>query len=320
MRFLIRSTLFLLPPETAHHLALVLIRMMHPFLPRKWNPAQEKIGLAAGFDKNAEVLAYLPRFGFGFAEIGTVTPKPQGGNPLPRLFREPKNLALFNRMGFNNLGAGIISGRVRAAKKKLPTEFKVGVNLGKNKLTSDQDAASDYAKAAEIFTDCADYFVINVSSPNTPGLRALQNPEFLIPIVKAVKSVIQKGKRNIPLYVKLAPELDLETLKTLVSALESEKIDGLILTNTLSGTHIYRGKDYSGGYSGLPLKELAMKKLVEVKSMTSLPVISVGGIMSAEDAVERLKAGADRIQIYTGWIYGGPFFARKISRLILAVK
>jgi dihydroorotate dehydrogenase len=320
MKFLIRWTLFLLPPETAHHLALNIMRWMHPLLSKKWHPGQEKIGLAAGFDKNAEILEYLPRFGFGSVEIGTVTPKPQGGNPQPRLFRLTSDQSLFNRMGFNNLGAGIISERVRQARKKLPSEFKVGINLGKNKLTPDEDAAKDYAKAAEAFLDCADYFVINVSSPNTPGLRALQTPEALIPIVQAVKKEITRSGRKIPLRVKLAPELDPESLKALVGALESEKIDGLILTNTLSGTHIYRGKEYSGGYSGTPLRSLSVQKLKEVKSMTSIPITSVGGIMTAEDAIERFRSGASDIQIYTGWIYGGPFFARKLTYSISALK
>jgi dihydroorotate dehydrogenase len=319
MRFLIRSILFLFPPEAAHHLALVLIRIFHPFLSKNWNPQQEKIGLAAGFDKNAEFLPYLPKLGFGFVEIGTVTPKPQGGNPQPRLFRVREQKAIFNRMGFNNLGAGIISERVRIAKKKLPEQFKVGVNLGKNKLTTDQDAASDYAKVAESFLDCADFFVINVSSPNTPGLRALQDPRFLIPIVQAVKNKVIQGSRKIPLYVKLAPEMSAEDLKNTIHALNVEKIDGLVLTNTLSGTYIYRQKEYSGGYSGLPLSMISLQRLKEVRSMTSMPIISVGGIMNEQDAVERLKAGAERIQVYTGWIYGGVFFAKRLSKALLKV-
>ena len=316
MRFLIRSLLFLLPPEDAHRVAVFFIRVLHPFLSRKWNASQEKIGLAAGFDKNAEVLPYLPRLGFGFAEIGTVTPKPQGGNPAPRLFRDPKRKAIFNRMGFNNMGMGIVSERVRAAKKKLPEKFQVGVNLGKNKSTPDAEASSDYAKVAESFLDCADYFVINVSSPNTPGLRALQDPEFLIPIVKAVKLKISVSRRPIPLYVKLSPEMEYDGLKNIITALDVEKIDGLVLTNTLAGTHIYRQSEYSGGYSGLPLSRISLQRLKEVKMMTSMPVISVGGIMTEADAVERFAAGAERIQIYTGWIYGGMLFARRLGKAV----
>ncbi len=317
MRFLIRSLLFLFSPEAAHQLALITIRIIHPFLSRKWNPGQEKVGLAAGFDKNADFLPYLPRLGFGFVEIGTVTPKPQGGNPAPRLFRVPEKKAIFNRMGFNNLGAGIISKRIRKARANLPQNFQIGVNLGKNKLTPDDDAASDYAKVAESFLDCADYFVINVSSPNTPGLRALQDPRYLIPIVQAVKTKIALSQRKIPLLVKLAPEMIPEDLKKTVDALNVEKIDGLVLTNTLSGTYIYRQKEYSGGYSGLPLSVISLEKLKEVRSLTSLPIISVGGIMNERDAVERMKAGAERIQVYTGWIYGGIFFAKRLSKALL---
>ncbi len=314
MWFLIRSILFLLPAELTHQLSHPFMRIIAPFLTPVSGSAKAKVGLAAGFDKNAEILTLLPKFGFGFAEIGTVTPKPQGGNDKPRLFRDPKRNALFNRMGFNNLGSGIISERVRRAKKLLPPDFLVGVNLGKNKITPDTEAASDYAKVAESFIDCADYFVINVSSPNTPGLRSLQKPEFLIPIVRAVQEKIQKGARSIPLYVKLAPELDESSLQEIVLALEGENIAGLVLTNTQSGIYIYRGKEYSGGYSGSPLTEIALQRLKEARKLTSLPIMSVGGIMTVRDAADRFNAGATQIQIYSGWIYGGPFFIRKLVR------
>ena len=316
MWFLIRSILFMLPAEFTHQLSHLFMKIIAPFLSRVSGNAKNKVGLAAGFDKNAEILTLLPKFGFGFAEIGTVTPKPQGGNERPRLFRDPERQALFNRMGFNNLGAGIISERVRHAKKHLPADFIVGVNLGKNKSTVDADAALDYAKVAQAFLDCADYFVINVSSPNTPGLRSLQNPEFLVPIVRSVQQVIQKEGRLIPLYVKLAPELEENALREIILALEGENIAGLVLTNTLSGVYIYRGKEYLGGYSGLPLTQLSLRRLSEVRSMTSLPIMSVGGIMTVQDAVDRLAAGATQIQIYSGWIYSGPFFVRKLVRAL----
>jgi dihydroorotate dehydrogenase len=316
MWFLIRSILFLLPPEFTHQLAYFFMRMIAPFLPSIDGIVKNKVGLAAGFDKNADILTLLPKFGFGFVEIGTVTPKPQGGNERPRLFRDKKRSALFNRMGFNNLGAGIISERVRAAKKKLPHDFKIGVNLGKNKLTPDAEAASDYVKAARSFLDCADYFVINVSSPNTPGLRSLQKPEFLVPIVRSVQELIQKERRSIPLYVKLAPELDEMNLQEIILALNGENIAGLVLTNTLSGVYIYRGKEYSGGYSGLPLTQISLQRLKEVRQITSLPIMSVGGMMTVQDARDRFNEGANQIQIYTGWIYGGPFFIRKLVRAL----
>lgn len=269
------------------------------------------IGLAAGFDKNCEILPYLPYFGFGYAEIGTITPKAQGGNDRPRLFRIPKDKNLFNRMGFNNLGAEIVSQRLKKIKPTLPIGFKVGVNLGKNKSTDDANAAADYASVAERFTDTADYFVINVSSPNTPGLRALQTKESLIPILTAVQNVIRSSRR-IPIYVKLAPEIEGDTLLELISALQDAKVDGFVLTNTLGGTLIHQNQTYTGGYSGQILSSLGKERLLEARVMTNLPILSVGGIMSVTDAMERLKAGANAIQLYTGWIYEGPFFAKRI--------
>jgi dihydroorotate dehydrogenase len=313
---ILRRLLFLFEPEDAHTLSKWGMRLLSWFLPLPHDGAENPVGLAAGFDKNAELIEYLPRFGFGSVEIGTVTPVPQGGNERPRLFRDPARKALFNRMGFNNLGAGIISERVRKARPRLPPGFKIGVNLGKNKNTPEENAASDYARAARPFLDTADYFVINVSSPNTPGLRALQTPESLTRIVREVQSVIAEGGRTIPLYVKLAPEIGGEALREILSALESAGTTGLILTNTLGGDHIYGGKSMSGGWSGQILTSKALGRLKEARSMTRLPIISVGGIMTVEDAQARMEAGASGVQLYTGWIYGGPFFPRRISRAL----
>ena len=310
---ILRRILFLLPPETTHDLSKIGIRFLSFLLPHPREVTQNPIGLAAGFDKNGELLEYLPALGFGHAEIGTVTPKPQGGNEKPRLFRLPKEKSLFNRMGFNNLGAGIVSERLKKVRPKLPPGFKVGVNLGKNKSTSDADAASDYAKVAKSFKGLADYFVINVSSPNTPGLRALQAPEFLLPIVNAVKNELDLNDQT-PIYVKLAPEMTGEALKTLIQALEKAKINGFVLTNTLGGTHISREKTFSGGFSGQILSSEALDRLKEARTYTSLPIISVGGIMNERDALNRLQAGAHSIQIYTGWVYGGPFLIKRILK------
>jgi dihydroorotate dehydrogenase len=311
---LLRSLLFLLPAELTHELAkfgmkwMSRVLFLHPIaLP---NP----IGLAAGFDKNCEILEFLPALGFGSAEIGTVTPRAQAGNPKPRLFRDSKNKNLFNRMGFNNWGSLEIAKRLREVKPKLPANFIVGVNLGKNKDTPDENAANDYALVAKDFLDTADYFVINVSSPNTPGLRALQTPEKLTSIVEAVKVECEKSSKKIPLWVKLAPELTGETLKAIVLALQSARIDGFVLTNTVAGGFSHRGIEHTGGYSGKILTVTAFERLKEVKSYTSLPVISVGGIFDAKDVHERLKAGASAVQIYTGWVYGGPFLIRKLVR------
>jgi dihydroorotate dehydrogenase len=316
---LLRRILFLVPAEEAHSLAKVALRALALFLPRPEWIEGNPVGLAAGFDKNAELLDILPRFGFGHAEIGTVTPRPQGGNERPRLFRDPSTRRLFNRMGFNNLGAGIIAARVARAKPKLPRGFLVGVNLGKNKNTPEELAAEDYAQAARAFLDTADYFVVNVSSPNTPGLRALQTPEALLPILTRVKNEVADADRPIPIYVKLAPELSGETLRTLLRAIEEAKgADGFILTNTEAGVYIYEGAPLSGGFSGQNLTPISRERLLEARGMTSLPLISVGGIMTEEEAVARMKAGASAIQVYSGWIYGGPFFARRLRNAIRA--
>lgn len=278
--------------------------------------ALNPVGLAAGFDKNAEILEMLPHFGFGFAEIGTVTPKPQGGNSRPRLFRNAKDQTLFNRMGFNNLGAGVIAERVRVAKPKLPPRFRVGINLGKNKLTPDADAHLDYAKVATAFLDTADFFVINVSSPNTPGLRALQTPEAMKKIIQSVKQELQKTQRSIALWVKLAPEVTGADLTELIQTFEREKIDGIVLTNTLAGTHIYRQETYSGGLSGKVLERTSRERLVEARAQTDLPLISVGGISSQEEGAARLANGANLIEVYSGWVFRGPFFIRRLARHI----
>jgi dihydroorotate dehydrogenase len=278
---------------------------------------RSRVGLAAGFDKDAEIVTALPSLGFGFAEIGTVTPRPQPGNERPRLFRDPVRASVFNRMGFNGAGAEVVSRRLAGVKEQghLPPHFRVGVNLGKNKDTSLECAASDYAKAASHFKDLADYMVVNVSSPNTPGLRSLQTIEALRPIIAAVHEIISRWSRKPPLLLKIAPELQGESLAQLITELESSKdapIDGWILTNTLGGEH--RGQ--VGGWSGGVLTEQSRKSLIDARAVSRLPIISVGGILTAEEAMERLRLGADLVQIYSGWIYGGPSFPALLSEKI----
>lgn len=273
-----------------------------------------RLGLAAGFDKDAEVVRGLPALGFGFAEIGTVTPRPQSGNNRPRLFREPAKQALFNRMGFNGLGASLVSERLGKAKPFLPSGFCVGVNIGKNKDTPLDEAAADYVKAAIPFQGLADYMVVNVSSPNTPGLRSLQTVEALKPILGGVNDVISQWERRPPLLLKIAPEVMGESLSHLLQEGEMLGVDGWVLTNTLSGMIYHQGQDYQGGWSGGPLTIPARTRLIEARQVTRLPIISVGGILSAEEAVERCRLGADLIQIYSGWIYGGPAFPVKVAR------
>lgn len=274
---------------------------------------QSRVGLAAGFDKDAEMVRGLPALGFGFAEIGTVTPRPQPGNERPRLFRDTSQNALFNRMGFNGMGSNIVSMRLAQAKPFLPTEFRVGVNIGKNKDTPLDEAASDYVKAAIPFQGLADYMVVNVSSPNTPGLRSLQTVEALKPILDGVQGVLSSWARRPPLLLKLAPEVSGEELITLIQNIESLGIDGWVLTNTLSGILRHEGREYLGGWSGGPLTAHSRHRLIEARQATKLPIISVGGILSPEEAVERYRLGAELVQIYSGWIYEGPGFPNAVS-------
>lgn len=329
---LIRSLLFRLDAELAHGVMVRLIRALAFFGPRPLRivcgtqrqqvhpreilvcglPFASRVGLAAGFDKNAELIGALPWMGFGFAEIGTVTPKPQPGNERPRLFRDPQNRAIFNRMGFNGLGAALVSQYLAQVRPRLPQHFRVGVNLGKNKETSASDAGRDYARAAEPFAELADYLVINVSSPNTPGLRQLQEVESLLPIVEAVNRVTAQWRKRPPIFLKLAPELKGAALVELIQAIEGRGgVDGWVLTNTLAGQRANDSK--AGGWSGGPLTKESRERLREARAQTRLPVISVGGILSVEEAIERRRLGADLIQVYTGWIYEGPKFPAKIA-------
>jgi len=271
------------------------------------------VGLAAGFDKNSEIVEYLPGFGFGFAEIGTVTPRPQPGNDRPRLFRDYEKQILFNRMGFNNDGAEVVSRRLRKAKTTLPQSFRVGVNVGKNKETTNDDAHFDYAKAVSYFEGLTDYLVINVSSPNTMGLRDLQNRESLNRILESVFAVVDKWSVPPPVLVKLAPELNEEAQGSIVEELEKSGIAGLVLTNTLKGSWKIDNEMIEGGLSGRPLVEPSERALVSYRKKTDLPIISVGGIIDLEVAQRRLDLGASLLQIYSGWVFSGPDFPRLIS-------
>jgi len=330
---IVKAVLFRLDAEQAHHVTTALIRIGirfggWPLRIASGAPALRqskksisvfglefggRVGLAAGFDKNAEILEGLPDLGFAFAEIGTVTPRSQPGNDRPRLFRDIPRKAIFNRMGFNGLGATMVSQKLRAVRPNLPAGFRVGVNLGKNKDTPLEQAAEDYRIAAQAFEGLADYLVINVSSPNTPGLRSLQTMEALKPMVGAVRQEISKWQIRPPLLLKLAPELTREELAALMPACEAVGVDGWVFTNTLGGNWA-DGKP--GGWSGGPLSELALQKLKEARTLTRLPLISVGGILTVDEAKARIAAGADLVQIYTGWIYGGPGFPAELSRAL----
>ncbi len=324
----LRPILFRFDAETVHGLSVTILRGVGRFFPGllRWisgtsgaanRPVEHwgmtflnPVGLAAGFDKNAELLPYLPHLGFGFAEIGTVTPRPQEGNPRPRLFRDSSQQAVFNRMGFNGHGAARVSARLREIKPRLPPGFRVGVNLGKNKDTPLERAAEDYAEAAMRFEGLADYLVVNVSSPNTPGLRSLQTVESLRPILRAVFTVISAWSVRPPVLVKLAPELDESDLRELVGALEPEGVKGWIVTNTLGGTW---SDGIAGGWSGLPVQSAARVALSNLRGLSPLPIISVGGILSGEEARQRFKGGANLVQIYSGWVLQGPRLLKQIA-------
>lgn len=259
------------------------------------------IGLAAGFDKNGKLVTVLPALGFGFIEIGSVTLEPQPGNPQPRMFRLPEERALINRMGFNSLGAREVS-RLLAAQEK-PT-VPLGINLGLNKTTEAKNAPKDYARTFSMLKAYGDYFVINVSSPNTPGLRDLQKTKDLTDILNAVRA---ENENNKPVLVKISPDLNDDDMKSCVST-ASTLAQGLVITNT---TINHAGE--KGGLSGAPLKNRSLEVLKAIRAQTNLPIISVGGIETPEDANERLTHGADLVQIYTAMIYGGPLTAKRIA-------
>lgn len=299
-------------------------KVEHPSLHRKVfgidfpNP----VGLAAGLDKGAEVIDEMGRVGFGFVEIGTITPKPQPGNDLPRLFRLVKDEALINRMGFNNVGAEVAAQRLKRRKSKVI----VGANIGKNKVTANEDAIRDYEYCFTTLFDYADYFVVNVSSPNTPGLRALQDKDSLAAILNSLQAINQSKPAQKPILLKIAPDLTNEQIDDVIGVVQQTKISGIIATNTtisrdgLSYTQTEIDNYGAGGLSGKPLTKRATEVIRYIKSKTQqqpITVIGVGGIMTVADALEKLEAGADLIQLYTGFIYKGPQLIADINRALI---
>jgi dihydroorotate dehydrogenase len=278
------------------------------------------VGLAAGFDKNASSIAELSNFGFGFIEIGTVTPLPQSGNDKPRMFRLPADSALINRMGFNNEGVEVAALRLKQLKDR---KLIIGGNIGKNKHTPNEDAVSDYIKCFDSLFDVVDYFVVNVSSPNTPGLRELQEKE---PLKKILNTLQQRNKKNDlskPILLKIAPDLTNAQLDDIVEIVLETGIAGVIATNTTLSreglTSAENLKTESGGLSGKPLASRSTEviRYLSKKSGKAFPIIAVGGIHSAEDALEKLHSGASLVQIYTGFIYEGPGLVKEINKGIL---
>ena len=279
------------------------------------------VGLAAGFDKDAKLFDELASFGFGFIEIGTVTPLPQDGNPKPRLFRLKDDSGLINRMGFNNLGIEAVVARLRRKK----SDIIIGGNIGKNKVTPNEEAANDYAICFEKLFPYVDYFAVNVSSPNTPGLRDLQEKAPLTALLNSLQELNNKKDIRKPILLKIAPDLTNEQLDDIIDIVADTKIDGVIATNTtINRSRLKTDKNKvdaigNGGLSGKPvgLRSTEVIKYLADKSNRAFPIIGVGGIHSAEDALEKLDAGATLLQVYTGFIYEGPSLVKRINKAIL---
>ncbi len=324
---LVRPLLFLFDPETAHHFAInwlrrasdvdLALRMLQGFRPAP-KPKRlfgvnfpNPVGLAAGFDKNGVALPAWEALGFGFIEIGTVTSKPQPGNPRPRIFRYAAEHALINRLGFNNDGADVIANRLRRLREsgRWP-QVPVGINIGKSKATPLDEAPADYLHSFRRLRNFADYVVLNVSSPNTPGLRKLQEPESLSILLRAIRGENRTAR---PLVVKISPDVSSAQLEEIISICEENQIAGIIATNTtLDHSSLPSERDETGGLSGAPLRAKSTELVRTIAARSTIPVIGSGGIFDAESAREKMEAGAQLLQIYTGFIYRGPALLREI--------
>lgn len=335
---LLRSILFRLDPESAHDLAGLEMRTAASVpgflsLLAQWTRPPDRLarevaglhfpgplGLAAGFDKTGLLYPFLAALGFGFVECGTFTAISQSGNPRPRLFRYPQYKALVNRMGFNNPGAARASANLEGVLHRVP----LGINIGKSKVTELADAEADYLRSLDLLYDRADYMAINVSSPNTPGLRKLQKGKSYSSLLNALRKRIdllarQRGRKPAPLFCKVAPDMSVREFNELVDRSIDAGVSGLILTNTTVEREGLPDIRESGGLSGRPLQARSTEWLARARSRAGrrLALIGVGGIFKAEDALEKLNAGADLLQAYTGFIYEGPGFARNLQRQLL---
>lgn len=332
---LLRPLLFSFDPEKVHYFTFSLIKLAHLIglgglfrtLYQIKHPALERelfglkfsnpVGLAAGFDKNAVLYKELSNFGFGFIEIGTLTPRGQTGNPKKRLFRLKDDQAIINRMGFNNDGVDHV---VRRLKKN--TNVVIGGNIGKNKDTPNEKAVDDYIYCFNALFDYVDYFVVNVSSPNTPNLRALQNKEPLTNLLSTLNVLNNKKRKSKPILLKIAPDLTDIQLDDIIDIVISTKIDGVIATNTTLIREGLNSKNRSemGGLSGKPLSSRSTKviRYLATKSNNAFPIIGVGGIHSPEDALEKIQAGASLVQLYTGFVYEGPAVVKSINKLLIS--
>lgn len=339
---LIRPLLFRLPPERAHYFTFDVLRLLHKIpgmgglfraLFSYRNPVLERelfglkfpnpVGLAAGFDKDARLIDELSNLGFGFVEIGTITPKAQPGNPMPRLFRLPKDQSLINRMGFNNGGATAAVERLKRRKSGII----VGGNIGKNKATPNDRADEDYLACFRQLFDHVDYFVVNVSSPNTPNLRDLQEKEPLKALLSRLQKENDQQAKRKPILLKIAPDLTNEQLDDVVEIVMDTRIDGVIATNTtisregLSTAEQQVNAIGAGGLSGRSVRRRSTEviRYLHTKSGGRFPIIGVGGIFTAKDALEKLRAGAALVQVYTGFVYEGPAMVKRINRVLASV-
>ena len=313
-----RSLLFCLPTETSHHIGLTGSGFLAPFYKTPRYPRRilgldfpNPVGLAAGLDKNGDHFNALGKLGFGFIEIGTVTPKPQPGNPKPRLFRLPEHHAIINRMGFNNLGVDHLVKQVEKRRYK----GVLGINIGKNKSTPIENAVDDYLICLDKVFAHADYVTVNLSSPNTPGLRSLQYGDELKSLLEALKNrqaqLATTHQRRVPLLIKIAPDLNREEIQSIADVVLAMEIEGVIATNTTIDRDAVAGHRFAaeaGGLSGRPLQKKSTRVLSELKSILGnrIPIIGVGGIEDGPSTVDKVQAGADLIQVYTGFIYRGP--------------
>jgi dihydroorotate dehydrogenase len=327
---LVRPLLFQMKPETAHHFALALLRaaprvpgslaflrsFAPPLQPRTLFGLQfrNSIGLAAGFDKNGVAIPAWEALGFGFVEIGTVTAKPQPGNPRPRIFRFPEQEALINRLGFNNDGADVIAERLQHLRESaLAPSIPIGVNLGKSKVTPLEEAATDYLYSFRRLAPVADYIALNVSSPNTQGLRTLQEHDALVGLLRIITNANAGLTPPKPLLLKIAPDLSEEALGEIAGDCEKFGLAGIIATNTTLDHSALASVDEAGGLSGTPLRARATAVIRFLRTRTALPIIGVGGICDPESAREKLEAGAQLLQIYSGYIFRGPNLLREIT-------
>ena len=337
-KLLIRPVFFLFNAEFIHNISLFLVKVLYSFPALKGISKKlfcleneklsiefedlkfkNRIGLAAGFDKNAKYLDELETFGFSHVEVGTITPKPQEGNDKPRLFRLKSDSALLNRMGFNNDGVDIILNRL----KKYKGDMVIGANIGKNKTTSNENAVEDYLFSFKILRNYVDYFTVNISSPNTPDLRKLQSKSNLENLLSKIQIENSKEKK-VPLFVKIAPDLEIRELKDIIDVCEKNKINGIIATNTTVSKQKIKNKKIDelgdGGISGKPIADVSNDVIAFIKKNSKLKIIGVGGIFNFSDLQDKLNAGADIVQVYTGWIYEGPSMIKSINKAFLEIE